>query len=156
MKLQLWHFSSSQDEWAQAAEDLYRKKLSVFADFEIRHLKPKKIPRDAAELKKTAESDFLLQEIEESDFLVLFDERGKEMDSLAFSKQVEKIRQSGKKRVIFLIGGAFGVDEQVRRRSQVQIKLSPMVMNHLVAKTMVLEQLYRAFTIIKGLPYHNP
>lgn len=68
---------------------------------------------------------------------------------------IEQIQNSGKKRSVFVIGGAFGVDETVKARAQKTICLSSMVLNHLVAKVVVLEQIYRSFTILGHLPYHN-
>ncbi|MNT79848.1 Ribosomal RNA large subunit methyltransferase H [compost metagenome] len=86
---------------------------------------------------------------------MLFDERGSVFDSIQFSKKVENILGSSKKRAVFVIGGAFGVNESVRSRADLKVSFSPMVMNHLMAQAVGMEQIYRAFTIIKKIPYHN-
>jgi 23S rRNA (pseudouridine1915-N3)-methyltransferase len=97
----------------------------------------------------------LLSVLAKDDFIVLFDERGKTFNSIEFSKKVENILSSSKRRGVFIIGGAYGVSDEVRARAQLVVTLSPMVMNHLLAQTVALEQIYRAFTILKNTPYHN-
>ena len=80
---------------------------------------------------------------------------GRDLTSIEFSKQIEKIETSGKKRTVFIIGGAYGVSENVKMKVNLKISLSKFIMNHLVAEVVVLEQIYRAHTIINRIPYHN-
>ncbi|MNT56711.1 Ribosomal RNA large subunit methyltransferase H [compost metagenome] len=134
---------------------MYRKKINHFISFEIQTLKAKKSAREDADFKRNEESDLILKNISSDDYVVLFDERGVAFDSIKFSQKVENILGSSKKRAIFIIGGAFGVNDDVRKRADLKVCLSPMVMNHLMAQAMSLEQIYRAFTIIKKIPYHN-
>ena len=155
MKFVVLTCASASEDWSEAAYDLYTKKISHFVSFEIKELKPKKNSRDEKQQKIKADSEAILNEIKPDDFIILFDERGKSLDSVQFSKQIDKVLQSGKKRCLFVIGGAFGVDDSVKTRAQVTLSLSPMVMNHLVAQTVVMEQIYRGFAILKNLPYHN-
>jgi 23S rRNA (pseudouridine1915-N3)-methyltransferase len=154
-KFQLFHLSTAKEPWAEAAADLYAKKISHFAPFEIVHLKPKKLGRDSEQAKLQMESETILKQINSDDFVILFDERGKTLSSKDFAKVIDRSQQSGKKRIVFIIGGAFGVSDEVRKQSQQVVALSGMVMNHLVAQTVALEQIYRAFTILKNIPYHN-
>ncbi|MNL45567.1 Ribosomal RNA large subunit methyltransferase H [compost metagenome] len=118
-------------------------------------MKAKKSAREDADFKRNEESELILKNVNSDDYLILFDERGTSFDSIKFSQKVENILGSSKKRAIFVIGGAFGVNEDVRKRADLKVCLSPMVMNHLMAQAMSLEQIYRAFTIIKKIPYHN-
>jgi len=155
MKFILLTLTTAKEPWAQEARELYTQKIKPFIPFEVKELKPKKTARDQKEYKLKEESEMILNEITSDDFVVLFDERGKSISSEEFSQQIEKIFMSGKKRAIFIIGGAYGVDESVRKKAQVCISLSKMVMNHLVAQTVALEQIYRGLTIIKKIPYHN-
>ena len=85
----------------------------------------------------------------------MLDEKGKKHDSIQFAKLIESIQESGKKRGVFIIGGAFGVSEDIKKCSQKTICLSDLTMNHLVAEIVLLEQFYRALTIIKRISYHN-
>lgn len=155
MKVILLNVATAKEPWADEAFKLYVKKIHHFVPFEIVSLKPKKSAREEAAIKKAEETQLIIDWLQKDDFVVLFDERGKSLDSVQFAKKVETTMSSGKKRIVFIIGGAFGVGEELRKRADLVVTLSPMVMNHLVAQTMALEQIYRAFTIIKGIPYHN-
>lgn len=155
MKLVLYNLATAKEPWAQEAAGLYCQKISHFNSFEIHTLKAKKSSRDEADLKRKEESELILSNLSADDFVVLFDERGKTFNSIEFAKKIEHILSSSKKRAVFIIGGAYGVDDEVRKRAQLVVSLSPFVMNHLLAQTVALEQIYRAFTIIKNLPYHN-
>lgn len=155
MKFVLYNLATAKEAWADEASELYKKKISFFVPFEIQSLKAKKSARDDADFKRQEESALILKNLQSDDYVILFDERGQTLDSIQFSKKVENIMGSSKKRAIFIIGGAFGVSEEVRQRADLKVALSPMVMNHLMAQAMSLEQIYRAFTIIKKIPYHN-
>lgn len=155
MKFVLYNLATAKEAWADEAARLYTQKISHFNPFEIQTLKPKKSSRDEAAQKKKEESELILSSLSNDDFVVLFDERGKVFNSIEFSKKIENILSSSKKRAVFIIGGAYGVSDDVRARAQLVVTLSPMVMNHLLAQTVALEQIYRAFTILRNLPYHN-
>lgn len=155
MKFVLCNLATAKEEWAVTATELYRKKISFFMPLEIQTLKAKKTAREDADFKRNQESETILASLSSDDYVVLFDERGSVLDSVSFSKKIENILQTSKKRCVFIIGGAYGVNEEVRSRADLKISLSPMVMNHLLAQVVGLEQIYRAFTIIKKIPYHN-
>ncbi len=155
MKFVLCNLATAKEDWAVEASELYRKKISFYMPFEIQSLKAKKSAREDADYKRNEESELILKSLSSDDYVVLFDERGSVLDSIAFSKKIENILITSKKRCVFIIGGAFGVNESVRQRADLKISLSPMVMNHLLAQVVSLEQIYRAFTIIKKIPYHN-
>jgi 23S rRNA (pseudouridine1915-N3)-methyltransferase len=147
--------ASAQEDWAEQAISNYTQKIKPFVPFEVKNLKLKKSGREEAEVKKKNDSDQILKEIDESDFIVLFDEKGETLDSKAFSQKLNQVLLSGKKRIVWIIGGAYGVDDRVKARANLKISFSKMVMNHLVAQTVALEQIYRGFAILKNLPYHN-
>ena len=155
MKFVLMNLATAKEAWADEVTELYKKKISFFVPFEIQALKAKKSARDDADYKRNEESELLLKNLTKDDYVVLFDERGSAFDSIQFSKKVENILGSSKKRAVFVIGGAFGVNESVRNRADLKVSFSPMVMNHLMAQAVGMEQIYRAFTIIKKIPYHN-
>jgi 23S rRNA (pseudouridine1915-N3)-methyltransferase len=155
MKFVILTVASAKENWSDEAAALYFKKLKHFVAVEKLNLKTKKISRDSAEEKIKAEGQAILSALQNDDLLVVFDEKGKSFTSIDFSKQIERILLSGKKRCVFLIGGAYGIDTEVKKRAQLQVSLAPFVMNHLIAEVVALEQIYRAFTIIKNIPYHN-
>lgn len=155
MKFVFLNLATAKESWSEQATKVYVEKLSHFVPFEILHLSPKKMSRDDQTRKLAEESKMILEFVQGTDFVVLFDERGKAFSSRDFSKQIERIQMSGKKRCVWIIGGAFGVSDEVRSRADLKVSLSTLVMNHLVAQTVALEQIYRGFAILKNLPYHN-
>lgn len=155
MKFVLLTIASAEEQWSNEAFDLYTEKISHFMDFEIINLKHKKISRNSSTEKIKSDSEAILANLKDDDFVVLMDEKGKSFDSIQFSKKIENILLSGKKRCVWIIGGAFGVDETIKKRAQLVISMSTFVFNHLVAQVVLMEQIYRSFTIIKNTPYHN-
>jgi 23S rRNA (pseudouridine1915-N3)-methyltransferase len=155
MKWTLYDFKTAKEPWYDEAEELYLKKIKPFTAFEVIHLKTLKSDRDESELKRKFEEKALLEKLTKDDFVILLDEKGKKMNSIEFSGLVRQASESGKKRGVFLIGGAFGVTDEIKKMAARQISMSDMTMNHLVAEVVLMEQFYRAQTILKGIPYHN-
>lgn len=155
MKWILYDFKTAKEPWFDQAKEVYLKKIKPFASFEVQSLKTVSRDREEAENKKLFEEKQLLEKISKDDYLILLDENGKNLDSVQFSKLIEQAQTSGKKRGVFIIGGAFGVTDKVKSSCQQKICLSPMTMNHVVAETVFLEQFYRAQTILNRIPYHN-
>lgn len=156
MKLQFLIFETKAPAWVNTARDDYAKKLGYFADFELKTLKSPSVDRGSATVKRRLEGELLLKHVGEKDLLILFDESGKlAKHSEEFAAQMSKALESGKTHLTFCIGGPYGFDESVKKRSQMRWSLSPLTMNHWIAQLMALEQLYRGFTLIKGIPYHN-
>lgn len=104
---------------------------------------------------KEEEGKAILQHLSPSDCIVIMDEKGKEFTSLEFSDWVQKQMNSGRKRLVIIIGGPYGFSQSVYDRAHFKIALSKMTFTHEMAKLIITEQLYRAFTILKGEPYHH-
>lgn len=135
---------------------VYTKRLHHYIKFEIElipHLK--KVKNLDENQQKYKEGELLLSGIQNSDFLVLLDEKGKLMDSIAFSEYLQKRMNTGLKRLVFVIGGPYGFSEEVYRRCDTKISLSKMTFSHQMIRLFFVEQLYRAFTILKNEPYHH-
>ncbi len=155
MKWVLYDFKSAKEAWFEEAEALYLKKINHYEKFEIQHLKTSKSDRENAAFKLKFEEQQLLEKLTSDDFIIVFDEKGRSHDSILFSEIVKKSTDSGKKRGVLIIGGAFGLSDAIKKKANVTIRLSDLVMNHLIAEAVVLEQFYRAQTIINRIPYHN-
>ena len=155
MKWSLFDFKTAREPWFDEAEQVYLKKIKPYTALEIVHLKALKTDRNEAELKRNFESKVLIEKLTSDDFVLLLDENGKKYSSIEFSALVGSIQESGKKRGVMIIGGAFGVNDEVKKQSHKTVCLSGLTMNHLVAEIMLLEQFYRALTIINRIPYHN-
>lgn len=143
------------NSWIEQAASEYQTKLSYFCKFSIELLKPLKLGRSDAAEKQKKESDLILDKIKDKDFVILLDERGTAMDSKKFAQKLEQLINDNPNPKTFIIGGAYGASEDLKKRANLKIKLSDMTLNHHVAMLNLLEQIYRGFTIIKGLPYHN-
>ena len=104
---------------------------------------------------KESEGAAIIKQIKEGDFVVLLDERGKDIDTPTFSKLIDRQMQSGTKRIVFVVGGAFGVSTEVKEHAQISLKLSSLVFPHMLARLILIEQLYRAVSIIDGSKYHH-
>ena len=155
MKLRFLCVAGGNEEFFKNSCELYKKKMNHFLPFEIEVLRPKGLGRAQAAEKKQKESEVLLKRLQEKEFVVLFDEKGKSFNSLQFSNKITEVLSSSQTQMTFVIGGAYGSSDDLKRRANLKVCLSEMTMNHLVASVMGLEQIYRALTIWKGIPYHN-
>lgn len=156
MKISLWYIGKNKQAFIQEGIEFYNQKIKHYTKFEIKEFSKIKVGKndDAAKHKKI-EAEYLLSKIPPNTFLVLLDENGKKFDSVGFSKWVEGQLASMSKDIIFLIGGAYGFDQQLYQKADYKISLSAMTFSHQIIRVAFLEQLYRAFTIIKGEKYHN-
>lgn len=107
------------------------------------------------EAQKEKEGELILKKIQNSDELILLDEKGKTFTSIEFSDYLQKKMNSGLKQLIFVIGGPFGFSEQVYSRANGKISLSKLTFSHQMVRPFFIEQLYRAFTILRNEPYHH-
>jgi len=118
-------------------------------------LKSDKKSREQKSDKKEAESALLIKQLTSDDYVILLDEKGKFFGSIDWSKKIQSAMSSSKKRLVFIIGGAFGVSDDIKKRAHITLSLSELTMNQNIAHAVFLEQLYRSMTIIHHLPYHN-
>jgi 23S rRNA (pseudouridine1915-N3)-methyltransferase len=116
---------------------------------------PKAVRQRSQGEQKSEEAKLILAELSSEDVLVLLDEKGKEFTSVDFSKFIAQKQNASVKRLIFLIGGPFGFDESLYKRANSKIALSQMTFSHQMVRLFFVEQLYRAFTILKGEKYHH-
>ncbi len=148
----------TQEKYLKTGMDHYLKRLKNYKPkVDYKEIKiPSKIYsyKDINEIKK-AEADILLNHINASDYLTLLDERGKTYSSTAFANYVSSILIRGYKRWVFLIGGPFGFDDVLYRRANDQIALSEMTFTHQMIRLLLLEQIYRAQTILHNQSYHH-
>ena len=155
MKLAFVFVGGHKEAWLKELSDGYQKKLNYFFKTEVLRVKPSQIARESSDLKLKQECEAILKLVEPQDFLVLCDERGKLLTSVKFSQQFVKWCENQKSRIVFVIGGAYGANEELKSRSNYQMSLSELTFNHHLAQLVILEQVYRAISIWKNLPYHN-
>lgn len=156
MKLSLLVVGETDDKELKGAIERYVKRLKHYATFEIEVLKsPKQFKKLGLAELKVAEGKLILGAIGNQDYLVLLDEKGTEFSSVEFSEKLQKWLNGGSKRIVFLIGGAFGFSDEVYNRADFKLGLSKMTLTHQMVRLFFTEQLYRAFTILKNEKYHH-
>jgi len=156
MKIKLLFIGKSNLEELQVASQDYISKINNYNSFEIEAIPYLRNTKSLSiELQKKQEGELFLKKITSQDTVVLLDERGKEFSSIQFSQFLQQRFNSGCKNVIFLIGGAYGFSEELYQRADFTLSMSKMTFPHKLARLFFTEQLYRAFTIQKGEPYHH-
>lgn len=139
-----------------ALVDMYTKRINFYNKFNITYLPDIRNSKNLSEAQqKTAEGDAILRLIDDSDRVVLLDEKGAEFRSVEYAEWLQKRMNSGIKRLVFVIGGPYGFSEAVYSRSNEKISLSKMTFSHQIIRAIFTEQLYRAFSIIHNSPYHH-
>lgn len=134
----------------------YAHRLKHYIKFEILTLPQLKNTKNLSEKEqKTKEGELILKQVENSDYLVLLDENGKQFTSVDFAEYLQKKMNSGLKNLVFVIGGPYGFDQTVKDRSDTGVSLSKMTFSHQMVRVFFVEQLYRAFTILRNEPYHH-
>ena len=134
----------------------YQKRLKHyirFDIFEIPYIKNIK-KKSSLELKKK-EGELILKHVKSTDHLVLLDEKGKDFTSVEFADKLQAWMLSGKKRLVFVCGGAYGFSDEIYKRQNEKLSLSKMTFSHQMARVFFIEQVYRAYTILNNEPYHN-
>lgn len=155
MKIELWQLGKNHAE-IEPLIMLYEKRLKQYNPFGIETLaEAKKMPDAQREKIKQQEAATVLKKLDATDILILLDEKGKNYTSIQYAHQLQQWLNTGKKRMIFLIGGAYGFHESIYQRQQAQISFSAMTFSHQIIRVMFMEQLYRAFTILNNEPYHH-
>lgn len=134
----------------------YVSRLQHYIKFEYLEIAPVKKTKSISQSElKLIEGKALLKYINPSSVVILLDEKGREHSSLEFSEFIQKQMNSGIKNIVFIVGGAFGFSDEVYKRANQKLSLSRMTFSHQMVRLFFVEQLYRAFTIIKGEPYHH-
>lgn len=146
----------TQDSYLNEGVTIYVKRLKNYCTLEVVTINvPKNVRQRSEKEQKTEEGKLILNELKPSDQLILLDEKGKQMSSMAFSEFINQKQNSGIKRLVFLIGGPFGFDAKVYERANFKLGLSQMTFSHQMVRLFFVEQLYRAYTILGGEKYHH-
>ena len=156
MKITLLTVGKTDRDWVKQGLELYISRLKHYIPFALVEIPElKNVSALSTEQIKTKEGELILKHIRPGDDLILMDERGKMHTSIEFAKVLQdKISYIGKD-IIFVIGGAYGFSQAVYDRADSKISLSKMTFSHQMVGAIFAEQLYRAFTIMRGEPYHH-
>ncbi len=156
MKITLYAIGKTDNKQLQVLIEEYRKRLGFYVSFEMETIPDVKNAKNLSEaLQKQAEGDEILKRISTADILILLDEKGKNHSSETFADFLQKKMNSGLKNLVFVIGGPYGFSEAVYERANGKLSLSAMTFSHQMVRLFFVEQLYRAFTILRNEPYHH-
>jgi 23S rRNA (pseudouridine1915-N3)-methyltransferase len=156
MKLQFWSIGKAHEAYVKEAVEMFTKRISHYYPVEWNIIP---VPKNTAMLSemdlKKKEGETILNFLQKDDYLILLDERGKLIKSEELAKFIEQRANESVKKMVFLIGGAFGVSDDVMKRANYKWSLSPLVFPHQLVRLILAEQVYRACTIIKNEKYHH-
>ena len=156
MKIQLWSVGKSHDPYVKEGIEDFSKRINKYFTTEWTIISP---PKNAAALSekdlKKAEAVLLSAQLQKEDYLILLDERGRSLTSPELAQFIQQRANESSKKLIFLIGGAFGVDESIAKRADFTWSLSKLVFPHMLVRLILAEQIYRACSILRNEKYHH-
>lgn len=156
MKITLLVVGKTDTTYLRDGLEIYIKRLKHYVIFEIQVIPDiKKGKNTSVDLQKIKEGELILSRHGAGKELHLFDEKGKSFSSIEFSKFLEKKMLSGLKELVFVIGGPYGFSKEVYEKASSKISLSQLTFSHQMVRLLCVEQIYRAFTILKNEPYHH-
>lgn len=156
MKILLIQIEKTSEKYIETGVNIYLNRLKNYISLEVATINmPKQVRLKPFDEQKKAEAVEISKLLETSDFLVCLDEKGKHLSSTDFAEFMNKRMVAGTKRLVFLIGGPFGIDKSIIEKSQMVLSLSAMTFSHQMIRLFFIEQIYRAFTIIKNEKYHH-
>ena len=156
MKIVLLAIGKTKEQYLIEGISKYQKRLNHYTQFElleIPNIKNANNLSDSELLRK--EGELILQQLQPSDHLVLLDDKGKDFTSSKFAEKLQAWMLSSKKRLVFVVGGAYGFSEQVYQRGNEKLSLSKMTFSHQMVRLFFVEQMYRGYTILNNEPYHH-
>ncbi len=155
MRITLMESGKTRDPFIKEGVELFRKRVVRYIPFKIETIPDLKKTRNLTMKEvQNQEGALLLKRIRPTDHLVLLDERGQEYNSISFAEYLNSL-EGRVNHLVFVIGGPYGFSEEVYERADGKLSLSRLTFSHQLVRVIFLEQLYRAYTILKGEPYHH-
>tara|TARA_B110001452_G_scaffold95880_1_gene79259 strand:+ start:145 stop:618 length:474 start_codon:yes stop_codon:yes gene_type:complete len=156
VKVKLIVFGKTKSKFLVDGENEYQKRLKHYCKFsELIIPDIKNSGKLSKKELKEKEGGLILESIKNSDYFILLDDKGLALTSIDFAKFLNKKMVSSANELVFIVGGAFGFSESVYQRANIKLSLSKMTFSHQMVRMIFKEQLYRAFTILKGEKYHH-
>lgn len=156
MKLSLWSIGKNNESYVKEGVEDFTKRLSKYFPVEWTIIPTPKNAGMLSEMDlKKKEGEIILQWLKPDDYLITLDERGKSFTSVELANLLQQRATESTKNVVFLIGGAFGIDESVLQKAKVKWSLSQLTFPHQLVRLILAEQLYRACTILRNEKYHH-
>lgn len=156
MKIKLLAIGKTDDKNLQLLIQKYESRLKHYIKFEMEIIPDLKNVKNLSETEqKEKEGGLILSKLASTDQLMLLDDKGESYSSIGFSKFMQKKMNAGIKQLVLVIGGPYGFSEAVYKKAQGKISLSKMTFSHQMIRLFAVEQIYRAYTILRNEPYHH-
>ena len=156
MNIEVWSIGSKSDAYIEEGIKFYLSRIKPYCPTEMVIIPPpKRSGNMSPEQSKALEEQTILQKLTPQHYLIVLDERGKQHNSPAWAKEIQKVMNQGPKTLVFLIGGPWGVTDKVKAAAKQTWSLSNLVFPHQLVRLIMAEQIYRAFSIINNSPYHH-
>lgn len=156
MKIQFWTIGKNNEPYVKEGVEEFTRRIARYYKVEWKIIAP---PKNAATLSETElkkkEGELVLEAISKDDYLVALDERGKQISSEGLAQLLQARANDSTKQLIFLIGGAYGIDEALMKRADYKWSLSQLVFPHQLVRLILAEQVYRACSILRNEKYHH-
>ncbi len=159
MMIKIITLGKLKEKYLVAGVNEYVKRLQAYTKVEMIELADESIPDNCSEANanniKQKEGKKVLSKIKDSDYVIVLDVQGKQIDSIGLSKHIEKCMIEGKSTIVFVIGGSLGHGEEILKRANFSLSFSKMTFPHQLMKLILVEQVYRGFKIMKNESYHK-
>lgn len=156
MKTELWVIGKTSHDYLKEGIKIYTKRIDRYIPFNMVVIPDvKNASKLAVKELKIKEGEVILKKLNKGDFLIILDDKGKIRSSVQFATYMEKQLNQSYKRLIFLIGGAYGFSDAVYQKADTKFSLSAMTFSHQMVRLIFVEQLYRAISILNNEPYHH-
>lgn len=155
MQIILLSLGKTTEPWVKQGVEIYAARLAHYTQFKLHELPEVKAGSKPVELVLQAEAAQIQKFLMPGDMLILLDENGAQHSSRALANTLQKWMNASPKRIVFVVGGAFGFSQELKKVAQQTLSLSKLTFTHQMIRVFFVEQLYRAFTILKGEHYHN-
>jgi 23S rRNA (pseudouridine1915-N3)-methyltransferase len=156
MNIELWSLGKENTKLVDLAIEEYTKRLNRYVSFNMITIDNAKISKSLPKVQLLdKEAELVLDKLQERDLLIVLDEHGKYFNSKEFSEKMNQLMNLSPIRIIFLIGGSYGIAEKLKANAKLILGLSKFTFPHQLVRLLFTEQLYRAFTILKNEKYHH-
>lgn len=156
MHIEIWSVGKENESFIEDGLRYYFQKTKPYNSVELVILQPaKKLATTDVKQAKQIEEDLINKRLQPHHYLILLDEHGKQHNSIQWSQQFQQLMNQGTKTLVLLIGGAYGVSDNIKSKARQTWSLSTLVFPHQLVRLIVAEQVYRAFSILNNAPYHH-
>lgn len=156
MKIKLLVIGKTDDQCLVSLIENYKKRLKRYINFELEVIQDVKNAKNLRQIEqKEKEGKLILNKLQTTDQFLLLDEKGKEFRSIEFANFLQKKMNTGIKQLVLIIGGPYGFSEELHQKASGKVSFSKMTFSHQMIRLFVIEQIYRAFTILRNEPYHH-